>query len=216
MKDEDAAEIDYDGLLKEMQADTRDGNAARVEAGYDAVELLGWALPPRYDAANKKLHWAKLLRFGDATEPTLNYNARVLGRRGVLVMNVIGSAAQLPEIQAALGPIMAAVDFTTGHRYRDFDPGVDDMAAYGIGGLVAGKVLAKVGLFAFILKGWKLILVAAIAAWTALKRFVFKSKDPDEEAVAGAPDAPATESAPPPFGDGAPHTTTPGDAATLV
>ena len=45
------------------------------------------------------------------------------------------------------------------------------MAAYSIGGLVAGKVLTKVGLFAVVLKFWKIGLPALAGAWTVLKRF---------------------------------------------
>ncbi len=42
----------------------------------------------------------------------------------------------------------------------------------GIGGLIAGKVLAKVGLFAIILKFWKLGLLAAGGTWATIKRFL--------------------------------------------
>ena len=61
--DSDATEIDYDDMLKDMKEGTEDNNDARKEAGYAAVHLIGWAEPPRYDAATKKLYWAKELNF---------------------------------------------------------------------------------------------------------------------------------------------------------
>ena len=57
-------------------------------------------------------------------------------------------------------------DFTTGNRYEDFKPGVDKVAAYGIGGLIAGDVLAKTGMLAVALlalkKFWFLALVPLV------------------------------------------------------
>src|SRR5436305_542860 len=67
VKDDDAAKIDYGDLLKKMQQGIRDENDERKRAGYPAVELVGWAEPPRYDSASHKLYWAKSLRFGDDT-----------------------------------------------------------------------------------------------------------------------------------------------------
>lgn len=55
------------------------------------------------------------------------------------------------------------VSFTEGNRYADYVPGVDTMAAVGIGGLIAGKVAAKAGLLivllAFLKKGFILLLL---------------------------------------------------------
>jgi len=46
VSDEDADEIDYAELLQQMQKDTVAESEARVEQGYDSIELLGWAAPP--------------------------------------------------------------------------------------------------------------------------------------------------------------------------
>jgi uncharacterized membrane-anchored protein len=86
VSDEDAADIDYGDMLKDMQADMHEANIWREENGYEPVQLVGWAAEPRYDAEGKKLHWAKELKFGDSETNTLNYNIRVLGRKGVLVL----------------------------------------------------------------------------------------------------------------------------------
>ncbi len=167
VSDEDAANLDYDDLLKEMQAETRAYNQERIDSGYPPIELLGWASQPHYNASSHKLYWARELQFGDDPEHTLNYNIRALGRQGVLVLNFIASMHQLPEIEANLDTVLAMAEFDQGHRYEDFDPDVDQMAAYGIGALVAGKFAAKTGFFAaavIFLKKFGIVILAALAA----------------------------------------------------
>ena len=148
VSDEDADSIDYDELLASMQESSRESNAARIEAGYDEVELVGWAATPRYDKAANKLYWAKELRFGDIPVNTLNYNVRILGRQGVLVLNLVATTSQLEEIERVIPIVLEMTNFNPGHRYSDFDPSVDQVAAYGLAALVAGNVASKVGLFA--------------------------------------------------------------------
>lgn len=91
VKDGDAGDIDYDDLLKDMQDETAAGNKQRTDAGYEPISIIGWAASPFYDKDRKILHWAKEVQFGDNPEHTLNYNVRVLGRKGVLVLNAVGS-----------------------------------------------------------------------------------------------------------------------------
>ncbi len=46
VKDDDADDINYDDLLKEMRDDLVDANKERTAAGYSTVTLEGWASPP--------------------------------------------------------------------------------------------------------------------------------------------------------------------------
>jgi uncharacterized membrane-anchored protein len=151
VSDSDAADIDYDALLAEMKAGTDAENVQRREQGFPEVQVLGWAAPPHYDAVEKKLHWAKRLKFADAPGETLNYNVRVLGREGVLVANFVAGMDQLPAVQLALPAVLSMVHFTAGNRYADFTPGVDQVAAGGIAALIAGKMASKAGLLALLL-----------------------------------------------------------------
>ncbi|MBC8084452.1 MAG: DUF2167 domain-containing protein [Hymenobacter sp.] len=171
VQDDDAADIDYDDLLKEMQDDTEEANAEREAAGFERIMLVGWASTPYYDAKLNVLHWAKELRFSGTSATTLNYNVRLLGRRGVLNLQAIGDMPQLPEIRSTIPAIIRSVEFAKGQQYTDFNPEIDEVAAYGIGGLVAGKVLAKVGAFALIAKFGKVILAVVAAGWAAIRRF---------------------------------------------
>lgn len=166
VSDEDAHELDFSELLQGMKEDTTAENENRVNAGYEAIELIGWAAQPYYDSASHKLHWAQELKFGEAEENTLNYNIRVLGRKGYLLMNFIADMEQLPEIERNLDTVLAMAEFNDGYRYDQFDPEYDKMAAYGIGGLVAGKVLAKTGFLALalvFLKKFGVVILGGIA-----------------------------------------------------
>lgn len=180
VSDEDSEDIDYDELLEEMQKSVKEANPERVKAGYPSIQLVGWATPPYYDAKKKKLHWAKELNFDDSPTNTLNYNIRILGRRGYLLLNVIGDMDVLPNINRDIDKIQASIEFNFGHTYSDFDPKFDQVTAYGIGGLIAGKVLAKVGFFAFIVKFWKLIALSAIGVLAGLRKKIFGRKKEEE------------------------------------
>ncbi|TYA89160.1 DUF2167 domain-containing protein, partial [Seonamhaeicola marinus] len=61
-------------------------------------------------------------------------------------------------------------------RYSDFNPDIDQVAAYGIGGLIAGKILAKAGFFAVILKFWKFIAIGAVALFSSFRKKIFGNK----------------------------------------
>lgn len=163
VKDTDADKINYDDLLKQMKKDVHEGNEERVKEGYSALELIGWAAPPRYDKETHKLYWAKELKVEGAGEDTLNYNIRILGRRGVLVLNAIAGMDQFPAIDKQMPEVLAMVDFEQGNTYADFDPKIDKIAEYGLATLVAGGALgaaAKLGLFGLI---WKYLFVTIIA-----------------------------------------------------
>ena len=145
---DDADDPDYDELLAEMKEGTVEQSKQRKQAGLGTIELLGWAEPPHYDKAQHKLYWAERLQFGDHEGVTLNYNVRVLGRTGHLVVNGVGDIEQLALVAALSKQLLAATEFVEGQRYENFDPAYDKVAAYGIGGLVAGSMAMKLGLFA--------------------------------------------------------------------
>ena len=175
VSDNDASSINFDDLLSQMKKQTSADNDDRVKKGYPAIELLGWAQTPRYDAAAKTIYWAKRLRFGDSQEETLNYFIRVLGRTGVLDLNVVASASQLARVNSEAPSLMSVVSFKPGSRYADYTAGSDHTAAYGIAGLIAGGVLLKAGFFkgliALLAPFWKAAAVAVVGALAAVKGF---------------------------------------------
>lgn len=68
VSDEVAGDYDYDAVLSILQDDTRDENSWQVENGYPAINPLGWAEPPIYDATHRSLYQAKEIRFDGETE----------------------------------------------------------------------------------------------------------------------------------------------------
>lgn len=180
VSDEDASKTDYAQLLKDMQKADIDDNVERKKAGYDEINLVGWAAPPRYDAQGKKLYWARELADPKRDVHYLNYDIRVLGRSGYLSLNAIARMDNLPVVQAGMQQLLPMVEFDPGQRYADFKPGTDKLAAYGIAALVAGGIAAKAGLFAkigvILLAAKKFIVIAFVAIGAAIKK-IFGGKD---------------------------------------
>ena len=198
VSDDEAGKINYDDLMQQMQEATREASKRRVAQGLERIELLGWARKPYYDATTKKLFWAKRLRFGDSEEETLNYNIRILGRRGVVDLNVIASMNALPSIDQKVQAILSMTHFIRGNTYAEYDSNTDSAAAYGLAGLIAGGVLAKAGFFkgllALLLAGKKAVIIGGFAlligVWNAIKR-VFSGKPKPVAYVPAYDDPPA-------------------------
>ncbi|GGD49550.1 DUF2167 domain-containing protein [Pseudoxanthomonas indica] len=178
VSDEDAAKIDYAELLEQLQEETRDSNAARKEAGYGTVDLAGWAETPRYDAASKKLYWAKDLAFNGEAEHTLNYDIRVLGRHGYLSLNAVAGMSDLPAVRTGMQELLPMAEFDAGSRYADFNESTDKTAAYGVAALIGGGLAAKAGLFAklglVLAKFWKLLLIGGVVVVSGVRKLFAK------------------------------------------
>lgn len=180
VKDDDADDIDYDDLLAEQQKEFLESNPERIKEGYQPIEFIGWAESPYYDKNKKILYWAKELKFGEDGINTLNYNLRVLGRKGIFMLNAVASMRELPEVKANIDKVIESVEFKDGHKYSDYLPDVDNVAAWTIGGLVAGKILTKVGLFVVLAKFWKLIVLAIGGAGSGLWNYFRRKKKKNE------------------------------------
>ena len=176
VKDDEADTIKYGELLKDMQERIEENNKVRKEQGFAAMTLVGWAEQPSYDKTSHKLYWAKELKTAGDPANGLNYNIRVLGREGVLVLNAISSISQLDEIRKEMKQVTAFSDFTAGNRYTDFDANTDKTAEYGIAALVAGGVAAKLGLFgklfAFLLLFKKFAVLAVLAIGAGINKLL--------------------------------------------
>ena len=175
VSDEDASKIDYTQLLHDMQEQTREANPEREKAGYGSLQLIGWAVPPRYDAGNNKLYWAKELAFNGQPNHVLNYDIRVLGRHGYLSLNAVSGMGELGLVRAGMEKLLPMAEFEPGARYADHNPKTDKIAAYGVATLIGGGLAAKAGLFAKLglvfAKFWKLLLIGAIALGGLARKF---------------------------------------------
>lgn len=194
VSDADAAGIDYADLLRQLKSGEAEENRALAADGYPASNIVGWAQQPSYDGARHNLIWAKEIAFAGNTENTLNYDVRVLGREGVLSMNIVAQMSDLAAIGPEAAKLMNTATFQPGAQYADYREGVDRKAAYGVGGLIAGgaalAVAKKVGLFGILLlvlkKGWVVIAVGGAAAWRWLGT-LFGGKKGGEFSAAARP-----------------------------
>jgi uncharacterized membrane-anchored protein len=200
--DDDARTADYTKILTDMQSGEEEINEGRRKEGYPAQHLVGWAQPPSYDATTHSVVWAQDVAFEGQSVDSLNYDVRLLGRKGVLSLNMLDSMAKLPQTREAAAAFARSVEFTPGARYADYKSG-DTKAGIGIAGLVAagvGVVAAKkLGLIAIVLlfaKKFLVIIVAAFAALGARFRKLFGiGRDKLEGAEPSAEAAPAAEPA---------------------
>lgn len=183
VKDDDADDINYDDLLTDLKEGQKQANLERGKLGYSELNIVGWASKPFYDKQNKVLHWAKELTVSGSENNTLNYDVRVLGRKGVLSLNAIAGIDQLEEVQKKIPAILKMASFEAGSTYAEFNPEIDEVAAWTIGGLVAGKILMKAGLLAGLLKFWKLIMIGLVAAGSFVWKFIRRKKQQPEYAL---------------------------------
>ena len=185
IKDDDARDWNADELLKNYREGTDASNDERKAMGVPAIEVLGWAEKPAYDAATHRLQWAMSSREkgAPASEPqSVNYNTYMLGRDGYFTLNLVTGLAQLPEHKPAAHSMLAALGFNEGKRYADFNSSTDRVAEYGLAALVVGVAAKKLGLIAmgglFFAKFAKVILLGfAVVGAGAAKFFKRRKKD---------------------------------------
>jgi uncharacterized membrane-anchored protein len=181
IKDDDADSIKYDELLTKMKEDNQAANEERKKEGYSPMTLVGWAENPSYDKKTHKFYWAKELSSGKEDETSLNYNIRVLGRKGVLVLNAVASMKQIGQIKQEMQHVVAFTEFSAGNGYNDFDNKTDKIAEYGLAALVAGGVAAKLGfftkIFALLLAFKKVLLLGLAAISSGIFKFFGRKKD---------------------------------------
>ncbi len=218
VSDDDADSADYAALLQQLQAAEPDLNQRRTAQGYPTQHLVGWAEPPAYNRATHSVIWAQNLQVSGARENTLNYDVRLLGRRGVLSLNMVTVMSQLGQTRQAAQRFAAHAEFTPGARYADHQAG-DRIAEFGVGGLVAAGLgvaaAQKAGLLVVILAFLKkagILIIAGIALLWAWLRRVFSRRREEEEARAQYYEAEPAAGGPPADDDAAPIAGTRPDA----
>ena len=182
----DDEKLDPDDLLKSVTEGTEAANEERKKNGWDPIHVTGWSFKPQYDGGIKSLEWAFRLKGEHSSDETINYNTRLLGRRGVMQVVLITSPEQLPASVADFKAKLPGFAFNTGESYAEFRAG-DHVAEYGLAALVTGgaaAVAAKKGLFAviglFLLKMWKLLLVGVFAVGAGFRKS-FGGKDKNKD-----------------------------------
>ncbi len=174
VKDDEKDKLDPDKLLASIKRGTEESNKDRVKAGNPPLQVIGWEVPPKYDSTTHNLEWA--IRATSDGRPLLNYNTRLLGRKGVMEVVLVVDPENLPETLPIFRNLLTGYSFSSGQTYAEYRPG-DKVAKYGLAALVLGGAAvgaAKLGLLAplilFLKKAWKLVVVAIAALAGSLKK----------------------------------------------
>lgn len=166
VKDDDR-NIDAKGILASIKEGTEQANKTRRERGWSTLEVVGWQQQPFYDPQTNNLTWSIKGRSDNGT--SINHSTRLLGRRGVMNVDLVLEADALGAAMPAFTSLLTSFSFKPGQRYSEFTSG-DKIAEYGLAGLVlggAGVALVKTGLLQ---KFWKLIVVGFLALMGFLKK----------------------------------------------
>jgi uncharacterized membrane-anchored protein len=178
VKDADKEKLDANKLLKQLKEGNDAGNKERRRNGVPELELLGWEKEPTYNPQTHNLEWC--LRLRAEGHMLLNYNTRLLGRKGVMEVVLVVDPDKLQATLPAFDEVVASHTFDNGQTYAEYRPG-DKIAKYGLGALIVGGAAvgaAKLGLFTSLLvllkKAWKLVIIAAAAVATFFKKLFNK------------------------------------------
>ncbi len=156
VKDDESGALNADAILKSITRGTEAGNKERAKRGWPTMTIVGWEQTPRYDQQTHNMTWA--IRGESQGRPIINYNTRLLGRRGVMRVTLVANPAELPAALPKFQALLAGYTYTAGNRYVEWVPG-DKVATIGLTALVAGgvgAVAAKSGLAKYL---WVLLLV---------------------------------------------------------
>lgn len=188
VKDAEKEKLDADALLASIRKGTEQANKMREEMGASPMKIVGWEHPPRYNPATQNLEWA--IRGESDGQAVLNYNTRILGRKGVMEANLVIDPEALNVTLPVYQKLLGAYSFQQGQSYAEYRSG-DKIAKYGLAALITGGAAAvaiKTGLLGslilFMKKGWKLVVVAVIAVGAGLKKLVLGGRRKDLDGAA--------------------------------
>ncbi len=179
VKDDEKDSLDAEAILESIKAGNEAANQERRSRGWATLQILGWLRPPNYNQATHNLEWAVL---GESEgSKVVNYNTRLLGRRGVMRVSLVSGPDELEWLLPRYGTLLSSYEFQRGHQYAEYRPG-DKLAQYGLAALVTGgavAVAAKTGLLSSLLKSfWKLILVVVVGAGAVIKKILGRGGSP--------------------------------------
>jgi uncharacterized membrane-anchored protein len=177
VKDDDKDKLDADKMLKSIQAGNEEANKFRKKMGVPPLKITGWELPPRYNEQTHNLEWA--IRGESEGDAVVNYNTRLLGRKGVMEVNLVIDPEKLAGAMPAYAAVLKDYSYKSGERYAEYRQG-DKLAKYGLAALITGgaaAVAVKTGLFAslilFFKKAWKLVVIGVVAVAAFIKKLLF-------------------------------------------
>jgi uncharacterized membrane-anchored protein len=178
VKDDEKDQLDADKLLEQKIENSKAANEEKKKRGLPRLDIVGWTVPPHYNARTNNLEWGIRLRSEDGSE-SVNYNLKLLGRSGVMDATLACDPGQMDAVLPEARTLLAGFKFQPGQTYAEYRAG-DKIAKYGLTALVLGggaALAAKSGLlagfFKLIAKGGKLLIAGAVAVVAVVVK-VFK------------------------------------------
>ena len=165
IKDDEKSSLDAAKMLSTLREGQAEANKERRRQGWDELTLDGWIHEPYYDEKTHNLTWA--MRVISPGDTSVNHSVRLLGRGGVLKVDLVSGPGTFEMALPAFNELVASTNFVPGQKYSEWRDG-DKIAEYGLTALVAGGAGAaalKLGLFG---KLWKVIATFFVAAWKAI------------------------------------------------
>jgi uncharacterized membrane-anchored protein len=164
VKDDEKSSIDADAILAQIKKNNIAANEEKKKKGWQTMDVVGWAFPPRYNSQTHNLEWAVKFKADDGQE-VVNYNTKYLGRRGVMRVILVCDPAKLEPTINEFQNVMTTFSFIKGNSYSEFTQG-DKVAKYGLSALIVGgaaAAAAKSGLFKYLGKFIFAVGIAVIA-----------------------------------------------------
>lgn len=179
----DDEKLDSAELLSSMKSGTEAENEERKNRGWGTMTVTGWRFEPRYDKSTQRLEWAFSFVNDSDGAPIINYNTRLLGRKGVMEVILVADPQSLDSAVTDFKRAIHGFKFNVGETYAEYREG-DHVAEYGLAALVAGgaaAVATKKGLWplllAFFAKGWKLIILGFVGIGALIKKIFGRDKE---------------------------------------
>ncbi|VTS06617.1 DUF2167 domain-containing protein [Tuwongella immobilis] len=177
VKDDERDKLDAAAILKSRQEMQEADNNNRAKQGWAKLEIPGWSKEPFYDPETNNLTWGLRVRDLGApvSEESVNYESKLLGRRGYVSAVLVGSAEEVNQAIPAYKSLLKNFSYNGGQRYTDFQSG-DKIAEYGLTALAAGGILAlaaKSGLLGKLLKPLIAVGVLIIAGISSVFKKIF-------------------------------------------
>ncbi len=186
IKDAADEKLDADQMWDTMKSNNEKANEQRKSNGWGQWQLVQWVEKPKYNSQTQKLEWAVQIK--DDKNDFVNYNTRVLGRRGVMSV-VLNPNGNLEDVLPGFEKTLDAFAFTSGNQYAEWTTG-DKVADIGLAALVvggAGALAAKTGLLGklwalialLVAKGFKIIAVIFVVIGGFFKKLFGGGKKND-------------------------------------
>jgi len=169
VRDDERNSLDANALLESIKTGNEEANKERERRGWSTMSIVGWEQAPRYEATTHNLEWA--IRGVSDGQPVINYNTRLLGRKGVMEVTLVMDPSEMSETLPKFKTMLSGFDFSQGQKYAEFRQG-DKVAEYGLTGLIAGgtaAVLVKTGVFKWL---WKLIVAGGVAISAFFRKMI--------------------------------------------